>query len=336
MLDARTENLKNEGREQLKGVVDGLAADIKAFRDKITASDVEAARNNTELKAKIVELVGQTSAVTTQACNLADAIRGEAQLTGEWGEIQLKRVLECAGAVEGQGYTYQETFFDPETGAKTKRTDFVVMMPDDRRLIIDSKTTVKSMVEYRQAQTPEAKAAALSAMIGSIEEHIAEIVRAKYPTVVPNSLPVVLMYIPVDEVYIIAMKSMRANSKEPIREFAIRNNIVLVNSASVVPVVKLVEMLWNAEKSRKNCGEIITAAQELLRRCNDFVEGFMKMGNAFEAAQASYAEAKGKLVDAPNGRSILKAAKTLIDLGVEPKTQRGKPLDVAREIAEAK
>lgn len=338
VLDARTEKLKTEGREQLKGVVDGLAADIKAFREKIAASDLESAKNTTELKTRIGELVGQTAAVTSQANNLADAIRGEAQLTGEWGEIQLRRVLECAGVAEGVGYTYQETFLDPETGRRSKRTDFVVNMPEGRRLIIDSKATVEAARDYHAAKTKEEKEAALASVILSVERHIDEIRTANYPAVVPDSLPVVLMYIPVDEVYILAMKAKVSarNSGELVREYAMRHNVVLVNSASVIPVMRLVEMMWNAEKARKNNAVIISTAQELLRRCNAFVQSFLDMGEAFDAAGRSYAEAKSKLVDAPGGQSILKAANALIGLGVEPKTKQGRPLEVAKAIAEAK
>ena len=101
--------------------------------------------------------------------------RGEAQLTGEWGEIQLRRVLESAGMCEGQGFSYQETFCDPDTGKKTKRTDFVIKLPGARSLIIDSKTTVQSALDYRAARTEEEKSAALKAIIGSVENHIDEI-----------------------------------------------------------------------------------------------------------------------------------------------------------------
>ena len=337
VLDERSERLKQEGRNQLKGVVDDLAKDIRDFRAKIAASDLEAAKNTTALKDNIAALIDRTNAVSSQANNLADAIRGEAQLTGEWGEIQLERVLECAGVHKGDGYTYQETFTDIETGRKSKRTDFVINMPENRRLIIDSKNTIGAAAEYHAARTKEEKDAALVSVVASVENHIKEIIAARYPSVVPGSFPVVLMYIPVDEVYIIAMRSKTSakGSNEFLREYAARNNIVMVNSASVVPVMKLVQMFWDAEKSRKNVGEIMTAAQELLRRCNAFVDSFSAMGEAFESAAKSYADAKSKLIDAPKGQSILKAAKTLIELGVEPKTKQGRSFEVAAEIANA-
>lgn len=337
VLDERSAKLKAEGNEQFRAVVDGLAQDIRAFQAKLAASDVESARNNSTLQERIAQLVGQTNAVTAQACNLAEAIRGEAQLTGEWGEIQLRRVLESAGMCEGQGFSYQETFCDPDTGKKTKRTDFVIKLPGARSLIIDSKTTVQSALDYRAARTEEEKSAALKAIIGSVENHIDEIIRAKYQTVVPNAFPTVLMYVPVDEVYILAMKAKltAANATELVREYAARNNVAIVNSSSVVPVVRLIQMMWESESVKKNSDDIIAAAQEILRRCNAFVEKFEEVGDRIDEACASYAEAKAKLVDAPGRQSITKAVNSLVELKVPPKTKQGLTLKLCKTITDA-
>jgi len=334
ILDERSAKLKTEGNEQLKGVVDGLAKDIKAFQDKIAASDVESARNNTSLQEKIAQLVGQTNAVTAQACNLADAIRGEAQLTGEWGEIQLKRVLESAGMHEGSGFTYQETFIDPE--GKRKRTDFIVKMPGGRSLIIDSKATVQSALDYHAAKTKDEKAAALKSIIASVETHIAEIIDARYPGAVPNSFPTVLMYIPVDEVYILAMKSKLSaqNSTELVREYAARNNIVIVNSASVVPAVRLIQMMWADDAASQNAKEIVKAAQELLRRCNAFVENFLTIGEKLVEVRDVYDNVKAKLIHAPGAQSIPKAVENLVSLGVAPETRGGKSKALKKVICD--
>ena len=321
----------------LKSVVDGLTRDIRAFQERLTNSDVRAAKDHTQLQEKIVQLVNQTNAVTSQAANLADAIRGEAQLTGEWGEIQLKRVLEAAGLKEGDSFTYQETFFDEDTGRKSKRTDFVIKMPGERNLIIDSKNTVGAAMDYHQARTEEEKREALEAIARSVEAHLKEIIAAEYTKVVPNAFPVVLMYIPVDEVYILAMKAKTSavRSDELLREYAARHNIVLVNSASVVPVMRLIEMMWESESAQRNANEIIVAAQELLRRCNVFAENFQAVGAALEEARMHYADAESKLIDASGRQSIQKAVKTLIDLKVVPVTKFGKPLPLNDLILDA-
>ena len=206
ILDERSEKLKAEGSEQLKGIVNPLLENIKEFRKKIEASDVATAERNTELKSRIENLVAQTNAITAQANNLADAIRGDAQFSGEWGEIQLKKVLELAGFTETVDDSYQETFED-DTGRRSKRTDIIIKMPGGRSLIIDSKATIDASVEYHAATTDEEKDAFRAQLVDSVRKHVDEIDSADYQSAVPNSFPTVLMYIPLEEVYMIAMKA---------------------------------------------------------------------------------------------------------------------------------
>ena len=238
ILDERSEKLKAEGSEHLRGIVNPLLENIKEFRRKIEASDVAIAERNVELKSKIENLVAQTNAVTAQANNLADAIRGDARLSGEWGEIQLRRVLELAGFTETVDYTYQETFED-ESGRRSKRTDVVVKMPGGRSLIIDSKATIDAAVEYHASATDEERKAFRDRIVDSVRKHVEEIGAAEYQSSVPNAFPTVLMYIPLEEVYMMAMKAQISVSgtKELLRDYARRKNVVFVNATSVVPVV---------------------------------------------------------------------------------------------------
>ena len=334
IFEERSEKLKAEGMSHLKGVVDPLLEHIKEFRKKIEASDVATAERNVELKSKIENLVAQTNAVTAQANNLADAIRGDAQFSGEWGEIQLKRVLELAGFSENVDYTYQETFAD-ESGRKCKRTDVVVKMPGGRALVIDSKATVEAAVGYHAADTAEAKKVFLERLVDSVRKHVDEIGSAEYQSSVPGAFPVVLMYIPLEEVYLIAMKAQIAvgGSRELLREYARRKNVVFVNAASVVPVARLVEMMWSVERSEKNRQEMAKAAEELLNRANGFIKDFLEVGAAFDGMKARYDAARAALVDAPGGRSIAKAAARLVKLGVKPKTRGGKDYRLVEPIA---
>ena len=340
ILEERSEKINAAGAEQLKGIVFPLLENIKEFRKKIEASDVATAERNVELKSKIENLVAQTNAVTEQANNLADAIRGEAQFSGEWGEIQLKRVLELAGFSESVDYTYQETFED-DSGRRSKRTDIVIKMPGGRSLIIDSKATVEAAVEYRAAATDEDRKTFRDRLVESVKRHVDEIGSAEYQSFVPNSFPSVLMYIPLEEVYMIAMKAQVSvgGVKELLRDYARRKNVVFVNAASVVPVVRLVEMMWSVERSEKNRQEVARAAEELLQRANGFIKDFLEVGKAFDAVKSKYEAARIALVDAPGGRSIAKAAARLVKLGTKPKTRGGKdyPLveQIAREIEDA-
>lgn len=332
ILEERSEKFGKEGTDRIRGLVEPLARDIKAFREKLAASDVATAERTAQMKAEIENLVAQTNAVSMQANSLAEALRGDAQFSGSWGEIQLKRVLEACGMTENIHYTYQETFRED---GKIKRTDVIVKLPDGRSLVIDAKATVAAAVDYHSATTPEEKSAAIARTVESVRRHVDEIAAAGYQNAVPGAFPGVLMYIPLEEVYLLAMKALvqTGGEKELLREYARRRNVVFVNSASVVPVVKLVETMWRADKSEKNAKDMAKAAGELLRRANEFLATFEKVGAAIDSLKAEYSAAGRLISDAPGGQSIAKAAARLIQLGAKAETRSGKKMEVARALA---
>ena len=132
----------------------------------------------------------------------------------------------------------------------------------------------------------------------------------------------------------IAMKAQISvgGAKELLRDYARRKNVVFVNATSVVPVVRLIEMMWSVERSEKNRQEVARAAEELLHRANGFIKDFLEVGTAFDAMKAKYDSARNALVDAPGGRSIAKAAAKLVKLGTKPKTRGGKDYQLVADI----
>ena len=336
ILEDRERKLKEDGTNPLGALVAQLKQEIDGLKASISSSDEKSATSHTSLMGKITALVDQTNKVTEQANNLAEAIRGEAQQTGEWGEIQLKRVLDLAGMSESTDYTYQETFLDDQTGRRSKRTDFVIKMPGERALVIDSKSTVAAAGRYHAAATPEERSMAESEIVASVRGHVDEIDAADYQTSVPNAFPMVLMYIPLEEVYMLAMKATVSvgGCRELLRDYARRHNVAFVNSSSVVPVVRLVEMMWNMERTEKNRQDTIRAAEDLLQRANEFVADFVAVGDAFREVFAKYEAARVRLVDAPGGRSIAKAVARLVRLGVQPRTKGGKVYELSGPVRE--
>ncbi len=336
IFEDREKKFKEEATNPLNNLVGNLKQEIENLKINISTASEKSATSHTNLMGKITMLVDQTNSVTVQANNLASAIRGNAQFTGEWAEIQLKRILEAAGIQETTGYSYQETFEDTETGRKSKRTDFVIKMPGGRSIIIDSKNTIAGAEHLHEAKTEADRHEAVKEIIASVRKHIEEIKKSNYQGSVPNAFEFILMYIPLEEVYLLAMKSFVSigNEKELLRDYARRNNVILVNSSSVVPVLRLIEMMWNAERSEKNHQAIKDAAEELLKRANDFVSEFNEIGESFEKVFERYQNAKKRIVDEKGNQSISKAASKLITLGVEPINKTGKKFTLHDSIAQ--
>lgn len=300
VLEERSEKLKKEGGEHLKGVVDPLLKDIQEFRRKMEALNTEAAERGGKLDERIKALTEKTDTVTNEAKELAEAIRGDSQVIGEWGEIQLRRVLEISGLQENTDYTYQDTLSSEDSARKNLRTDVQVRMPDGRVLVIDSKNTVESYVEFANAEG-EKREELRDRIVAAVKGHVDELVRADYAKNVKNACEWTLMYIPFEEVYLIAMKgTIKVGSERRLlRDYAREHSIVFVNSTSLVPVLRLVELAWKKKDSDKKMEKVAQECAALCKKAETFLRSYAEVGKTIRKLSDTYNTGLGQLSAGP-------------------------------------
>jgi len=324
VLEERSEKLKKEGGEHLKGVVDPLLKDIQEFRRKMEALNTEAAERGGKLDERIKALTEKTDTVTTEAKELAEAIRGDSRVMGEWGEIQLRRVLEISGLQENTDYTYQDTLSSEDSARKNLRTDVQVRMPDGRVLVIDSKNTVESYVEFANAEG-ERRDELRDRIVASVKGHVDELVRADYAKNVKNACEWTLMYIPFEEVYLIAMKGTVKvnNERRLLRDYAREHSIVFVNSTSLVPVLRLVELAWKKKDSDKKMEKVSQECVALCKKAETFLRSYAEVGKTIRKLADSYNSGLGQLATGPGN-----LVKKLGEIGsLLPKQSAAIPVD---------
>ena len=323
ILDDRSAKLQREGEKGMQDIARTLKADLDAFRKRIDDINSETAARTGKLDERIRGLVQQTNAVSEQANNLAGAIRGEAQMTGAWGEMQLRRVLELGGLLETVDYTYQETFASAGAERKDLRTDVLVKMTDDRWMVIDAKTTLAAYMDL--VRGGDSADDARQRIVDSLQKHVEEMKTAAYHRKLREAtgkrvLNTMLMYIPLDEVYLIAMKAeiRVGGEKRLLRDYALENDVVFINSSGLLPVVRMLADFWSVEKSNRKAQEIRRAAEALVEKFRVFLEsrgdGFLDLGVQLAAAVRSYNESVKRLSTGPG--NILKKAGDLKDMGI--------------------
>ncbi|MBE6381826.1 MAG: DNA recombination protein RmuC [Lentisphaerae bacterium] len=289
IFEDRSERLKREGTEHLNAAIAPLLRDIKAFREKMELINDAALKQSGKMEEKIKMLAETTNTVSAQANELANAIRGEAQVTGAWGEIQLRRVLDLAGLVEGVDYTYQETFASAESLRRDLRTDVLVKISRDKYFVIDSKNTMDAYVDYASGDESKHEDAKRK-IVESLKNHVDEMKSAAYQKNIKQAFDYAFMYIPFEEVYLIAMKEEVKVCGERIllREYARNANIIFVNATSLLPTLHLVSATWARQESDKKAEKIREACEALCDKVETFLCTYEKLGKAMAKLADDY------------------------------------------------
>src|SRR5260221_12828163 len=144
-------------------------------------------------------------------------------MQGGWGEERLNMILEVEGLQKYIDYTREDVYRDDEQ-EKNRRADFVLRLPNDKHLIIDSKVSLTAYVNYFNASTPEEKAESLKLHLRSITDHIDRLADKNYQSLAGLSTPdYVFMFMPVESALTLAL-----NQSPEIFERALKRKIILI------------------------------------------------------------------------------------------------------------
>jgi len=302
-----------ELQQSNKDLLDPLRQRMEEFRKAVESSEKTGIGLNQSLMGAITQMQKVTNQVGDSANNLAQALRGQVKAQGDWGEVTLRRVLECSGLKKDFHFIEQE--FVQGLQGKRFYTDATIKWPDGRQLIIDSKVSLNSYTDYMNASDDMVRAECLKNHCRSVWEHVKELVKKDYAEVKKelgeNVFDYVVMFIPIEGAFDLAMK----NSK--IWDEAFRSKIIIASPVSLITLLQTIYIAWQKFEQDRNQLEIIKTAGQLMDRINDFYQKLDEVGNQLEKAQSTYNEAVKKLRGEDGAQSVVKSAKKLEALGIK-------------------
>lgn len=289
VLKEQSQDFKKNQQESLGQILLPLKDQLDAFKKRMEEINQMNVSDKGKMDEQLRNLLTMNQTLSEDAQNLTNALKGNTKRQGDWGETQLERVFEVAGFEKGINYTTQTNFKDDE--GNNKRPDFIVNLPDNRRLIVDCKVSLNAYLRYVKAETPEEKKKHLADHVQALRNHIKGLASKNYQTIVKEmDLDYVFMFIPIEHAYIEAL------SEDPeIYEAAYQNNIAITTASSLLPVLRTIENMWRIEKQNKNVQKIAEIGGKLHDKLVGFVDDMQAIDKALLNAKNSYDKAFKKL-----------------------------------------
>lgn len=296
--------LLEKQKESVVGTQKTVLAPVQEEMQKLKAGFdkqiQEMLKNSTENKVSIDEQIKsmkeQSNKLQQEANNLANALRNK-KTQGCWGETYLENVLQMLGFVENVDYTKEE-FFRSEDG--NIRPDFIVNLPNNKRIIIDSKVSLESYLNYENAQNDQEREKYADEFLRATEKHIDKLGAKDYQKKVKDSgLDYVFMFMPLESAYILAMRR-----KPELYSGAQKKNVALITSSLLFPILKTVEMLLKLDRQNKNISDVVEMVNKLYEKYTNFTASFASIGKSIEKAQEAYGEANKQLSTGNGNMSV--------------------------------
>jgi DNA recombination protein RmuC len=307
LFEEKSEKFTATNKTNIETILKPLKEDIKKFKEKVEATHTEETKQRTSLEERIKGLIEQTNKVSTEANNLATALKGKAQKRGNWGEMILERILESSGLTKDSEYFVQQSIKDDE--GKTQRLDVRVNLPDSRVIIIDSKVSLIAYDKYSASEDSEEQKRFLAEHISATKLHIEQLSEKKYDNI-ETSLDFTLMFVPIEPAYLLAIQG-----DTDLWSYAYSKRILLVSPTTLIACLKLFSDLWRREWQNKNAMDIVKKGEALYEKFVGFTKTFEEVGNSIKSSQEKYDKALGQLKDGKG--NLVNQAIQLKNLGLK-------------------
>lgn len=326
-LNTQFENLANrifeqtgrrtdeQNRQSLNTLLAPFREQLDGLHRQVQESFGQEARERHTLAHEIRNLQQLNVQMAQEAINLTNALKGNNKIQGDWGEVVLSRILEASGLREGHEFCTQVNI--KVEGNRRFQPDVIVHLPQGRDVVIDAKMSLVAYERYFNSGDRHQQELALQEHIDSIKGHIRGLSRKDYQQLPGlKSLDYVLMFIPVEPAYLIAL-----NKAPELLDEALKYNIMLVSPSTLLVAVRTINNLWRYEYQSQNARLIADKAARMYDKMRLFVDDMQGLGQSLDKAQLNYRLAMKKLTE---GRgNLISQAESFRNLGVEVK----RPID---------
>lgn len=311
IFDDKQTKFSEQSKQALETSLSPLRRDLGDFRKQVSSAyDKENADRN-RLAGQISELQKQTMKVSSDAASLANALKGDNKQQGNWGEFVLEKLLEDSGLTKGREYETQVALKDED--GKRRNPDVIIHLPEGRDIIIDAKVSLIDYERYFHAEEGEGRDQSLNQHLNSLRAHIKGLSVKNYEKLENvNSLDFVLIFIPVESAFMLALD----NDPDIMRE-AYDKGIILVSPSTLMVTLRTIKNLWRYADQNINAQEIAEKAGALYDLFVLHVEALEDIGKHLDKSKDAYDTALKRL---STGRgNLVKRSEELKTLGAKTK-----------------
>ena len=324
ILDEKSLKFTVQNKENIKNILHPLQEKIKGFEDKVEKTHKESIDYHAALRQQILGLKELNQQMSKETINLTKALKGDNKMQGNWGELVLERVLEKSGLEKDREYFVQQSFTNDE--GKRVLPDVVIHLPDNKKMIVDSKVSLVAYEQYINEEEELLKAGFLKEHVNSLKRHVDQLSEKKYEDIYKIESPdFVLLFIPIEPAFAVAL-----NSDTYLYNKAFEKNIVIVTPSTLLATLRTIDTMWNNEKQQRNALEIARQAGALYDKFQGFLSDLIGIGKRIDESKKEYSNAMNKLVE---GRgNIITSVEKLKKMGA--KAKKALPEGLVEEASE--
>jgi DNA recombination protein RmuC len=196
----------------------------------------------------LLGLVGHTQQQLQQETqNLVRALRSPG-VRGQWGEVQLRKVVELSGMLEHCDFDEQPTIF---SDGGRMRPDMTINLPGGRTIVVDAKAPLEAFLDAQAASEDGIRSGKLADHVRQVKEHVRKLGEKSYWDALPGSPEVVILFLPAEAIYMAALER-----DSTLIDFSVKQKVLIASPLTLIALLRSAAYGWNQQRLTINAEEI--------------------------------------------------------------------------------
>jgi DNA recombination protein RmuC len=333
VLKVTSAELTQSSQQNLGTILDPLRQRLHEFQQKVETTFAAETREVLSLKEQINLMVSTSTSIGNQADGLARVLRGDSQRIGRWGEIILERILETSGMKESREYIAQGRGLGLKSDDGSRQRPDIVLMPEQRAIIIDSKVSLASYERLIAATDDQERGECRKQFVRDVRGHIDALANRRYQDndkLIAHEY--VLMFVPIEGALAAAI-----DADPDLFSYGWNKCVILAGPLNLLMTTRTVASIWRYELQGRNAQEIAKLAGDLCDKISLSVEELHAVGDKINGALEAH---NGAIKRLSTGKgNALSIGERIRGLGVTTKRQApvvqvdGLPIAIAADEA---
>src|SRR5450755_4495908 len=252
---------------------------------QLMALDRERRESRGRLDQQLKTLTETGEKLRSETGALVTALR-KPNARGQWGQMQLRNVVELAGMVKHCDFVEQSSFAGGDDAQL--RPDLVVSMPGGKHVVVDAKAPLQGVLDAYEARDDEERERHLRDHARLLRKHVKALADKAYWTGLDSTPDFVVMFLPGEHLYGAALEADPA-----LIEDAMARRVLIATPTTLLAMLRAVGYGWQQERVAESAQEISDLGRELHGRLIKLSGLLATLGTRLNSAVRAYNETVG-------------------------------------------